>query len=196
MVDVDGVVIVPRPGGWVVDLQADLRLSPGALATHFFATHWDDIVMGQAGLHERLAPVLAKIAPHLTSQELAAYWFSKDAGLNTRLLDDLARVRARGVELHLATVQEHERASYLWDRLGLREHFDAMHYSADIGLKKSNVRFYAAVEARTGFASDELTLVDDTLANVETARAAGWNAVHWTGAKPLSELMPDLAGAA
>jgi putative hydrolase of the HAD superfamily len=67
MLDVDGVLITPRPGGWAVDMEADLGLSRAALAEHFFAVHWDDVVMGRAGLHERLAPVLANIAPHLTS---------------------------------------------------------------------------------------------------------------------------------
>ena len=110
MVDVDGVVIVPRPGGWAADLEADLGLSAAALQAHFFQPHWEDIVLGRAGLHERLAPVLAQIAPHLSSEALAAYWLEKDARLDARLLEDLARVRAGGVQVHLATVQEPVRA--------------------------------------------------------------------------------------
>lgn len=189
MVDVDGVLIVPRLGGWAADLEADLGLSREALAEHFFAVHWDDIVLGRAGLHERLAPTLARIAPHLTSQQLAAYWFSKDSVLDHQLLDDLAIVRARGLEVHLATVQEHERAAHIWRRLRFCERFDAMHYAADLGAKKSDPRFYAAVEARTGFAPGEMLLVDDTLANVEMAHAAGWGAVQWTGFAQLSDLL-------
>ena len=30
------------------------------------------MMLGRAGLHERLAPVLSKIAPHLTSEQLAS----------------------------------------------------------------------------------------------------------------------------
>ena len=51
-------------------------------------------------------------------------------------LKELAGVRSRGIELHLSTVQEHERAEYLWQTLGLRNRFDAMHYAADIGWAK------------------------------------------------------------
>jgi putative hydrolase of the HAD superfamily len=195
MVDVDGVLITPRLGGWAADLEADLGLSRADLAEHFFAVHWDDICLGKAGLHERLGPVLARIAPHLTSQQLAAYWFAKDSVLDYQLLDDLALVRARGVELHLATVQEHERAAYLWDRLGFAGQFDAMHYAADLGAKKSQPEFYAAVEARTGFSGAEVLLIDDTLSNVEAARAAGWGGAHWTGAERLADLLADFAGA-
>jgi putative hydrolase of the HAD superfamily len=189
MVDVDGVLITPRLGGWAADMQADLGFSRADLADHFFAVHWEDVCLGKAGLHERLGPVLARIAPHLTSQQLAAYWFAKDAVLDYQLLDDLALVRARGVQVHLATVQEHERAAYLWNRLGFRGQFDAMHYAADIGAKKTDPAFYAAVEARTGFAGDQLLLIDDTPANIEAARAAGWRALPWTGASRLPDLL-------
>jgi len=190
MVDVDGVVVVPPPGGWSATMEADLGLAPATLQARFFAPHWNDIVLGRAGLHERLAPVLAEIAPHLSSARLCAYWFEKDARLDHRLLDDLAAIRAAGTQVHLATVQEPLRAEHLWTTLGLREHFDAMHYAADLGAKKSDPAFYAAVEARTGFAASELLLIDDTPANLDVARACGWAGVHWTGAAPL----PDLLG--
>jgi len=189
MVDVDGVIITPRPGGWAVDLERDLGISAAVLQAQFFQPHWEDISLGRAALHDRLGPVLAEHAPHLTSPALAAYWFDKDAQLNEPLLADLAALRAAGVQLHLATIQEHERASYLWNTLRLRERFDAMHYAADLGLKKSDPAFYPAVEARAGFAAHELALLDDTLANIEVARAAGWGGLHWTGERPLAELL-------
>jgi putative hydrolase of the HAD superfamily len=189
MLDVDGVLITPRPGGWAVDLERDLGLSRAALAEHFFAIHWDDVVMGRAGLHERLAPVLASIAPHLTSERLVAYWFEKDATLDHRLLDDLERVRARGIALHLATVQEHLRADYIWTELGFRERFDAMHYAADLGCGKPDPAFFAKVAGRTGLAPGEMLLIDDRLENVEAARAAGWGGLHWTGEQRLPDLL-------
>lgn len=189
MVDVDGVVIVPRPGGWAADLEFDLGLSSAALQAHFFKPHWEDVVLGRAELHERLAPVLAQIAPHLSSEQLAAYWFAKDVELDRRLLEDLAAVRAKGIEVHLATVQEPLRADYLWTTLGFCKRFDAMHYAADLGAKKSDPAFYAAVEARTGFAPAELLLIDDTLANLEVARAAGWAGLHWSGSSRLPDLL-------
>jgi len=189
MLDVDGVLITPRPGGWAVDMERDLGLSRAALVEHFFAVHWDDVVMGRAGLHERLAPVLAKIAPHLTSERLATYWFEKDAILDERLLDDLAQVRTRGMALHLATVQEHLRAEYIWTTLGFCERFDAMHYAADLGCGKPDPAFFAKVGERTGLAPGEMLLIDDKLENVEAARCAGWGGLHWTGERRLADLL-------
>lgn len=189
MVDVDGVLIRPRPGGWAAEMEADLGLSSQALQEHFFRPHWNDVVLGRAGLHERLGPVLAAHAPHLTSQALAAYWFEKDAQLDEALLAELAHLRASGVQLHLATIQEHERAAWLWNALGFRDRFDAMHYAADMGCKKSDPAFYRMVEARTGFKPHELALLDDTAANVETARAAGWGGFVWDGSRRLADVL-------
>jgi len=192
MVDVDGVVIVPRPGGWGADLERDLGLSIATLQAHFFKPHWDDIANGRAALHDRLAPVLAEHAPHLTSQALADYWFAKDAQLDHALLADLAHLRAAGVQLHLATVQEHKRAAYLWDVLRLRDRFDAIHHSAALGCGKPDPAYFAAVEARTGFAPADLVLIDDRPANVEAARAAGWGGVLWDGTRRLAEALGGL----
>jgi putative hydrolase of the HAD superfamily len=196
MVDVDGVIVHPaHAGGWAERLETDLGLSAAELGREFFAPHWNDVSLGRADLHDRLAPVLARIAPHLSSQDLVSYWFAHDARLDTVLLDDLARLRATGVELHLATVQEHHRARYLWENLGFREHFDAMHYAADLGCAKPEAMFFRAIEARTGFSPDELLLIDDRVDNIQGALACGWGAQLWDGTRRLSKTLPVLAAA-
>ena len=192
MVDVDGV-LVTRPEGrpWSWNIQADLGLDPQLLQSRFFAPHWPDVMYGRADLHDRLGPVLAEIAPHLTSQTLTDYWFAQDAHLDQGLLQDLEDLRGTGVALHLATVQEHHRARYLWDTLGLRGRFDAIHYSADYGCGKPDPAFFHAVAARTGFAPQDLVLIDDRASNVEAARACGWGAVIWDGSRPLAQVLAD-----
>lgn len=189
MVDVDGVVVIPRPGGWGATLEADLGLSMTVLQEHFFRPHWQDVAMGRAGLHERLAPVLAEHAPHVSSEALCAYWFAKDAQLDDGFLDQLGAVRAAGLAVHLATVQEHLRARHLWRVLGLSRRFDAMHYSADYGCGKPDPAFFHAAAARTGYAPPELLLLDDRAENVEAARAAGWGGTLWSGEEPLAAVI-------
>lgn len=193
MVDVDGVLIVhPDPRGWSGDLESDLGLSSSRLQAAFFAPHWDDVVHGRAALRERLAPVLEEIAPHLTCDALIAYWFARDAHVDPALLVELASIRAGGTEVHLATVQEHERACYLWDALDFRSHFDGLHYAAALGCSKPAAAFYRSIEARTGFHPRELFLIDDLAKNVEGAIACGWGAALWTGKDSVRSLVPGL----
>jgi putative hydrolase of the HAD superfamily len=190
MVDVDGVLVHPaHPGGWAARLEADLGLAAEDLARAFFTPHWEDVSLGRADLHERLAPVLARIAPHLSTEVLTNYWFEHDARLDIALLEDLGRLRAEGVELHLATVQEHHRARYLWETLGFRGKFDAMHYAADLGCAKPDPAFFRAIEARTGFGPRDLLLIDDRAANIEGAQACGWGAQLWDGTRRLSDIL-------
>ncbi len=190
MVDVDGVVVIaPHPSGWSAGLEADLGLAPSLLQSAFFAPNWDDIVHGRAALRDRLTPVMAEIAPQLTAEAVIDYWLAADSRLDHALLADLDAVRARGVALHLATVQEHERARYLWETVGLSRHFDAMHYSADLGAVKPHDAFFAAIEARTGLAPEDLLFIDDKVENVEAARRRGWPSAVWTGRDTLAAVM-------
>ncbi len=191
MVDVDGVVVRRADGRrWDADIEADLGVRAEDLQRGFFQAHFADVVHGRAPLRERLAVALAEIAPHLTAEQLIDYWFAKDGELDGVLLDDLAALRAETcLRMDLATVQEHERAAYLWGALGLSERFDTIHYAADLGCAKPEPAFFAAVVDRTEFAPDELLLIDDGPRNVDGARAAGWSAVLWTGEARLAAVL-------
>jgi 2-haloacid dehalogenase len=57
--------------------------------------------------------------------------------------------------------------------------------SGDIGLIKPDVEIYDAHAREFGLDPATTIFIDDSLANVEGARAAGWNAVHFTGADKL-----------
>lgn len=192
MIDVDGVVIVhPDPQGWSAHLERDLGLSKALLQSAFFEPHWQDIILGRADLRQRLLAVLAEVAPELGVDRLIQYWFENDAHLAHGLLDQLAPIRARGLKLHLATVQEHERARYIWDELGLKHHFDAMHYAAELGCAKPDGAFYRAVAARSGFSPVQIFFIDDKQANVDAARGEGWSAALWDGTCLLASLMAE-----
>lgn len=190
MVDVDGVV-VRAARRWDADLKVDIGVDPADLQRAFFAPHWKDIALGRADLYECLRPALAEIAPGLSAEALTDYWFRSDSGLDQALLADLAQLRAAGQRMHLATVQEHHRARYLWNTLDLKARFDALHYSADIGAAKPDAAFFEAVTARTAAPAASHLLIDDSAANVAGARAAGWRARHWTGEKTLTEVLAE-----
>lgn len=182
MLDVDGVLLRGRPADglpWATGLEADLGVSPAALHQAFFAVHWAEIVVGRAGLMERLRPALAGIAPGVSAERLVAYWFAQDSRVDEGVLADVAALRARGIAVHLATNQEHLRAEWLRERFaGL---VDGVQYSACLGAKKPDRAFFALAAAAVGVPAEQLVLVDDTAANVAAARAAGWQAAPWTG---------------
>lgn len=189
MVDVDGVLIRQPPGHvWYAKLQEDLGIEPDDLQREFFDVHFEDVVTGRADLLERLEPVLAEIAPQVSCGDFIEYWFASDAELDRNLLADIDKVRAKGVSTHLATVQEHHRAKHLWEKLGLQNHFDRMHYAADLRFRKSDAQFYRTIEQRIGVSGKSICLIDDDQANVDAAIDAGWSGVLWTPNSRLKEM--------
>ena len=191
--DVDGVLVSghkEKGGWWHVDMGADLGLDPDIFQQAFFVPHWRDIVLGRASIEERLAPVLREIAPNLSVETLLAYWFDMDSSLNLVLLARVEQIRASlPMALHLATNQEHRRADYLWRKMELEHHFDAIHYSAEIGHQKPSADFFAVVEDRTGFDGSALLFFDDQEKNVAAARARGWQAHVWEGPQTLEKAL-------
>ena len=180
MLDVDGVLLRGRPADglpWATGLEADLGVNPARLHAAFFAVHWAEIVVGRAGLMERLRPALAAIAPGVPAERLVEYWFAQDSRVDEGVLADVAALRARGVAVHLATNQEHLRAAWLRERFGAQ--IDGLRSSAARGVKKPEAAFFA--QAGADWPAGSVLLVDDTAANVAAAHAAGWRARLWTG---------------
>jgi putative hydrolase of the HAD superfamily len=195
MVDVDGVLVCGRPSDgrpWASTIEDDLGFSVADLQREFFIPHWNEIVIGRCGLADHLRPVLANIAPQLSYDDFIAYWFENDARLNIELLEELRQQRDAGKKVYLATNQEHVRAAYLVEVLGLRRYCDGIYYSAALGCRKPDRAFFEEVAALSGFSAQQLLLVDDTPANITAARASGWNAVQWLEGSSLSATLAKL----
>lgn len=197
LMDVDGVLVSGRPTDGrhlFAELEADLGLSPDRLRETFFTPYWEAIVTGREGLTERLAPVLAAIAPKIPAERLIAYWFENDSRVDHAVLSVVKRYRERGVPVFLATNQEHLRADYLMRTVGLGAHVDGIIYSAALGYRKPDAQFFERAAAVAGAAPEDIVLVDDTPANVEAARRNWWHAVHWTGERLLDEELASYLG--
>ncbi len=182
MVDVDGVLIDGRPRDgkhWATGLEDDLGIHTEILQREFFQVHWEDIVVGRAPLKERLMPVLKKIAPDVTADQFIAYWFQQDSRINRGLMEELKSLRTEGIQVFLATNQEHMRAGFLMRDLGLSKTLDGIYYSAQLGVKKPDHGFFAAICTHTRLRTNEVVLIDDSPSNVAAAAKAGWHSIQW-----------------
>ena len=172
MVDVDGVLVDGRPEDgrhWHTSLEEDLGITRDALQERFFAPHWEDIVVGRAGLMERLTTALPTLSSRVGPTEFIAYWFEKDSRVVQALLEQLAGIRAGGIGVYLATNQEHLRAAYLMENMRLAEHVDGIFYSARLGTKKPDLAFFTTVQAALALQGDEILLIDDSDGNIDAS---------------------------
>lgn len=188
MLDVDGVLVTGRPS-WARDIERDLGIAPERLQALLFRPHWAEIVTGRKNLRQVLEGCLPELAPGLAAQDFLDYWFERDSAVDLALLAECDALRRRGLRVFLATNQEHLRAAYLMERLGLGRRVEGMVYSARVAAKKPDRAFFDAALAISGSRPEETLLIDDTEANVAAARAAGWQALHWSGGACLSDLL-------
>ena len=190
--DVDGVLVHgyhSRPElqlRWDENLLADLGIDPEAFKDRFiYDVFVKKVLVGKIGLVEALDRVLPQLGYKGPTQRIVSYWLEHDSRLNVELIDVARRLKAAGVKLYIATNQEHLRADYLMQQVGLGAHVDGIIYSAALGYRKPDAQFFERAAAVAGAAPEDIVLVDDTLANVEAARRNGWHAVHWTGERLL-----------
>jgi len=199
VLDCDGVVVLGHPEGgrWDKHLQRDLGLRLELLQEHFFRAHFAGIVTGETDLFEVLERVWPELDCAATPRVFVDNWLKNDSRLDSQVLDTVDRWRAGGGKAFLATVQDHNRARYLWDSLKLRDHFDGMLYSADLGARKPHAEFFERALARLPVSSpEEILFLDDFAKNVEAARAQGWQAHLHTCAEDLTRALASLPSAA
>ncbi|WP_184450025.1 HAD family hydrolase [Rhizobium sp. BK538] len=188
--DVDGVLIdgwhanpeLRKP--WDMTIEEDLGVDRDAFQQLFFGTPGDRFqsrmfacVTGQSDLKAALAEVLPQVGYAGSVNSFVQYWFEKDSNLNASVIGLVSELRQAGdIKLYLATGQEHYRARYLWNNLGLSWLFDGIFYSAEIGHPKKDVRFFEAINAALGISGDERPLFfDDQPEIVALAAQAGWD---------------------
>ena len=198
MMDVDGVLVAGRPQDGAhlfTDLEKDLGISLEVLQRDFFKLRWPDIVTGRKSLQPELADVLATIAPTVTAERLIDYWLINDSRIDMAVLDAMRSLLQRGHRVYLATNQEHLRANYLMNDMGLARDVDGIFYSAALGHRKPEQGFYSKITEQLGVEKSEIILIDDTEPNVLSAREFGWQAVHWVPGMVVAEALAGLVEA-
>lgn len=190
ILDIDGVVVHPgstttrSTESWTAALERDLGIDPAKLVKHFFlpdagrsTSLMDACSTGEMAVESALYGLMDKLGYSGDVETILSYWFSRDSYVDRSLLALVARLREGfGVKCHLATSQEHRRAAYLWDDIGLRDHFDGMFYSARLGISKKTPAFYDAVTNMLGLDAASAVYFDDRSEFVSIATSAGWSA--------------------
>ena len=98
--------------------------------------------------------------------------------LDTRLVDYLQSLRPRYKTAILSNAWLNAR-EWFTEIHGLGDAVEEIIISAEEGVAKPDARIYQIAADRLGVQLDEAVFVDDMLANVEAARAAGMRGVHF-----------------
>lgn len=188
--DADGVLLHPgnasqrSDSAWHHGLQSDLGIDHRQLTALFFSPRVDgrpsvmeECTSGNSAIEDVLLPILRELGYSADIESFLDYWFQRDAYVDRELLREVSRLRnAHGCLCFIVTSQEHRRAAYIWDELGLREHFDGMYYSAMLGHSKKSNEFYRAISSDFDFSRSQPIYFDDRIELVNQAASCGWDA--------------------
>lgn len=75
---------------------------------------------------------------------------------------------------------------------GLEQVVDTIFVSSEERLAKPDLRLYQRVAERLGVQPEEIVLVDDFMANIDGARAAGWQAIHYQAGMDMRAALKSL----
>jgi len=94
----------------------------------------------------------------------------------------LPRLRAQGHRLVYLSNMPIAYAERLLDERDFFNHFEDGIFSSRVGLIKPEHPIYALAETQFGLTPEDTVFIDDNLHNVATARARGWQAIHFLDA--------------
>lgn len=178
--DVDGVV-VNKPALFSRKYTTEFNV-PLESVDKFFDTDFQPCEVGKADLREVLVPYLKQWGWGKSVDEFLQYWFTTEHYVDERLLADINKLRARGVLCYLQTNQEKYRAAYLWNDMNLRYSFDGMFYSAALGVKKPDAKFWELIlQSIQPVEKQAVLLWDDKLNIVNSAKVFGFTAELYQG---------------
>lgn len=91
-------------------------------------------------------------------------------------------------KIKLAIASNHISAINKWiDNMELREKFDCVLISADIGIEKPNKEFYERLITELKENPEDILFVDDSEENIEGAKKAGLSVLHYDASKSLTQ---------
>ncbi len=183
--DVDGVLVHSyhsRPHlqtTWDEKLLIKLGIEPARFRDEFiFDIFIKKVVIGQMPLVEALDRRLPSLGYKGSSMAFAQIWMGHHSEVDHALFDLVKRLQALpDIRLFIATNQDHMRAQWLWQTIGLGALFEDMFYSARVGVMKPHRAFFDFAETRMGPLSEPPLFFDDTPKVVDGARLHGWDAV-------------------
>jgi putative hydrolase of the HAD superfamily len=152
----------------------------------FYKGVFSECLVGRADLKVVIEPWLAKWKWTGTVDEFLLAWFAFENKVDPRVTQLIARLRASGVRCYLATNQEKYRTAYMRHEMRFDQVFDGVFSSAEMGVKKPAPEYYEQIVQALGADKKDMLYVDDTVANVEAARAMGIESVVYEGSRQTS----------
>lgn len=173
--DFDGVV--NKSDYFSVSYEKDFGVSQEEISI-FFQKDFNDCAIGKADIKEILPPYLKQWKWQESVDSFLAYWFAHDIKLDKELMEYIEKIKTNCDAVILASQQEINRKTHIWENFGLNNLFHNFYCTCDLGYLKSDKAFYLKIiealkKEELIKSPDDIIFFDDSKTFVEAARQAG-----------------------
>jgi epoxide hydrolase-like predicted phosphatase len=190
--DLGGVLLRTTSPEFRSRLEETMRLAPGTLDERIWGgPDWKLAEVGAISYEEYWRRVGASLGLS-TPEEIAAFrqeYFSGDH-MDQELVELIRDLRAR-YKIGLLSNAPDKLGYWLHESWDIKRFFDAVVYSAEVGIAKPDPRIYRLILEQLGVQPAQSLLIDDLLDNVDAATALGMKAIHFTDTKTLKEELQE-----
>jgi HAD superfamily hydrolase (TIGR01509 family) len=177
LVDLDGVVL--HRTAYFSERAKELYPSANHAAILEFFTKglYKEVTLGKRDLVEALSEVLPAWNVSRNANQVLTDWFEGENNIDYAALERIQGIRNSGVRCVLATDHSQFRKNQVWEDLGMKDFFDNIIASADVGATKHDSEFYLQSLKRLDIEKpQDVVFTDDDPKNVEVAKEVGLNA--------------------
>lgn len=120
-------------------------------------------------------------------------WNSMLLGLKGDALTFVSSLKEKYSVYLLSNTNSIHYADFIMETSAFMTYFDKQYLSYKMGMRKPDSEIFDFVRKDIGFSIEESIFVDDSLINIEAAKKAGWNTIHYSTNMTLSELLHSIS---
>lgn len=181
LLDMDGLV-VNKDKVFSIRISEKLKI-PLEEVLPFFKNEFQLCLVGKADLKKEIVKYMSVWGWKDSAKNLLKFWFDGEKDVNQELVGLVGNYRKDGYKIYLATNNEKYRVDFLWNKIGLKNYFDGIFSSAELGFKKPDEKFYLKVLDLLKTQVEDMIFWDDDEENVESAKKLGMDARFYSGIK-------------
>ncbi|MFA6258871.1 MAG: HAD-IA family hydrolase [Candidatus Paceibacterota bacterium] len=185
-IDLDGIIIRKKEKLFSQYFSEENNI-PYESVLEFFQNDFKKCSFGKADLKEVIKSYLEKWNYKGTTDEFLSFWFKRESEINKEILNLIDAKRKEGIKYYIATRQEEYRKDYTWNTLGMKDHFDGVFCTCDIGYDKCEKEYWDYVFNTLKLLPEEIMFFDDRKENVDIAKSLGVQAFLYKDTNSFTE---------
>lgn len=156
----------------------------------FFKNEFQQCLIGKADLKQEIQKYIQEWNWNGSIDDLLQFWFEHESSVDQNILQSIQNLQSRGIDCYLATNNEKYRTQFLSENLHLKNYFQNIFSSSNLGHKKPQPEFWASIlEQLNPNEKKDILVWDDDDENVLSARNFGFQAEQYTGFKQYHETL-------